>query len=129
MWLGEDYYTQEAASLEKLREVVNQLALKPQQDISSLLTAQERFCLSTEIIDNTNDITLPPTVRQQLEKIGCIIGVPPLSPLLKELTESGLLQQQGEREETEYSFHELVKEQCVMWVEAHYDDFQKSWEM
>ncbi|MCP4700000.1 MAG: CHAT domain-containing protein [Gammaproteobacteria bacterium] len=39
----------------------------------------------------------------------------PLAPLLEELTVSGLLQREGEG----YSFHELVREGCQAWMEAH----------
>ncbi|MCK5523831.1 MAG: CHAT domain-containing protein [Thiomargarita sp.] len=43
--------------------------------------------------------------------------VPAIGPLLKELTESGLLQQEGEFEESVFSFHELVRERCTAWME------------
>ncbi|MDM8557401.1 CHAT domain-containing protein [Candidatus Parabeggiatoa sp. HSG14] len=46
-----------------------------------------------------------------------------IGPLLKrELTESGLLQQEGERFESVFSFHELVRERCTAWMEQHPED-------
>jgi tetratricopeptide (TPR) repeat protein len=43
-----------------------------------------------------------------------------IGPLLKEeLTESGLLQQEGEFEKSVFSFHELVRERCTAWMEKY----------
>jgi len=45
-----------------------------------------------------------------------------IGPLLKELTESGLLQQEGEFEKSVFSFHELVRERCTAWMEQQPQD-------
>ncbi len=46
-----------------------------------------------------------------------------IGPLLKEeLTESGLLQQEGEFEKSVFSFHELVRERCTAWMEKYPKD-------
>jgi len=47
---------------------------------------------------------------------------PAIGPLLNELTESGLLQQEGEFEKSVFSFHELVRERCTAWMEKYPKD-------
>jgi hypothetical protein len=49
----------------------------------------------------------------------CAPRKPAPGPLLNELTEAGLLQKEGEEAEAIYSFHELVRERCGVWMEAH----------
>jgi tetratricopeptide (TPR) repeat protein len=45
-----------------------------------------------------------------------------IEPLLKKLTESGLLQQEGKLDKSVFSFHELVRERCTAWMEQHPQD-------
>ncbi|MDM8568298.1 CHAT domain-containing protein, partial [Thiotrichales bacterium HSG1] len=59
---------------------------------------------------------------ERLEKIKNTPDSPAIGPLLKELTNSGLLQQEGKFEKAVYSFHELVRERCTVWMEEHSED-------
>jgi len=59
---------------------------------------------------------------ERLEKIKNIPESPAIGPLLKELTESGLLQQQGRFDKSVFSFHELVRERCTAWMEQYPQD-------
>jgi DNA-binding PadR family transcriptional regulator len=61
-------------------------------------------------------------LEKLLEQIKNTPKPPAIGPLLKELTDSGLLQQEGEFEKAVFSFHELVRERCTAWIEQHPQD-------
>jgi len=61
-------------------------------------------------------------LEKVLEQIKNTPKPPAIGPLLKVLTESGLLQQEGRFEKSVFSFHELVRERCTAWMEQHPQD-------
>jgi tetratricopeptide (TPR) repeat protein len=63
---------------------------------------------------------LPPELRAMLESPSDEgAQMPPVEPLLSELTGSGLISIVGDEESSAYHFHELVRERAEAWMEAH----------
>ncbi|MDM8567773.1 CHAT domain-containing protein [Candidatus Halobeggiatoa sp. HSG11] len=84
-----------------------------------------QFIENPEVLEQLKQ-QLPPEqiaeLEQLLEQIKNKPKPPAIGPLLKKLTNSGLLQQEGKREKAVYSFHELVRERCTVWMESHSED-------
>jgi tetratricopeptide (TPR) repeat protein len=59
---------------------------------------------------------MPLEVRAAMEQVGEAAAVPPVGPLLEELTRAGLLTVE---ETGVYGFHELVRERTAAWMATH----------
>jgi tetratricopeptide (TPR) repeat protein len=126
-WLGKNLLEQEPDTLQKLRELVEQLSLKPRQEVLPFLETQEKFTVTEELLNKIPE--LDSEVKKILKEAGYIVNVPLLEPFLKELLDACLLQQEKDYEQDYeqaiYSFHELVRERCAAWVENHPQELQE----
>jgi tetratricopeptide (TPR) repeat protein len=80
------------------------------------------YTTNPEALEQLKQRLSPAYLEELLERIKKIKNTPKppaIGPLLKVLTESGLLQQEGRFEESVFSFHELVRERCTAWMEQH----------